>query len=534
MPRSPSRDLSDRYIGNRGYFHHWDPIRRYKYLLAGLALLFVVGWVAADVTSSARTVYAHSHGPLASVHKPWEENCEACHIGFDRKDFGLISLFSARDRWRDLTCEKCHSGPIHHAAVKTAQNCADCHHDHQGAGYSLTHIADNNCTNCHSNLEANRSSNNQGYSGKVTNFVTDHPQFRALIDHPPGTPVPERKLKFSHAQHMTPGQAYRQGGKEAITVGRIRELSGEKNAERYRKPGDKDDSLVKLDCNSCHRLDAGTQNEDFKKLKATLDSAGQPSKSILPPRAEGAYFLPVNFESHCQACHPLKSPAYVSTDKKNTIESFNVPHRKTPAEVHDHLISGYVRGFAKDGPKAAPLQEPGSVFEPLDEAARKIETEAKILGDKAMKELLSRDIGCAKCHDVSGPDGDAKAMKIAPVPDRTVWFTHARFNHASHRGSTCASCHPGTEAAYAPEGGKLVDKEPVLIVGVDSCKACHSPSGTRVELPGGESLLGGGVRHGCTDCHRYHNGDFFDQGRGAPARDPKPPLNLPEFLKGRR
>jgi hypothetical protein len=535
MPRSPSRDLSDRYIGNRGYFHRWDPIRKYKYILAGVAIVFIAAWVAADVIRPSKAVYAHTHGALAGVHKPWEENCAACHVGYTPGDLGVLSLFNARERWHNLTCEKCHAGPVHHAAVRQAQECADCHHDHQGVASSLTRIDDAHCTKCHANLADHQTSTNRGYHGKITSFVSDHPEFKALIDHPPGTPVTDRKLKFSHAQHLTPGQAYTQGGKEAITIARLRELSGAENAERYRKPGQSDDKPVTLDCASCHRLDSGTQTPDFDKLKAALDSQGQPERSILPPRAEGAYFLPVNFEAHCQACHPLKAPAHVSSDKKKTIESFDVPHRRKPQEVYEFLIGGYVRGFANEkSPPAATPALPGSDFTTPAEGARKIEAEAKLLSDKALKDILSPDVGCAKCHDVSGVGGEMKAMKIAPVPDRTVWFTHAKFNHASHRGTACASCHPGTDAAYAPEGTKVVDKEPVLIVGVESCKACHSAAGTRVDLPGGERILGGGVRHSCTDCHSYHNGDHSLEGRGAKARNATQPLDLSEFLKGRR
>ena len=40
------------------------------------------------------------------------------------------------------------------------------------------------------------------------------------------------------------------------------------------------------------------------------------------------------------------------------------------------------------------------------------------------------------------------------------------------------------------------------------------------------------MRHGCADCHRYHNGDHPFQGRGAPARDPAAPLTVGEFLLG--
>ena len=48
----------------------------------------------------------------------------------------------------------------------------------------------------------------------------------------------------------------------------------------------------------------------------------------------------------------------------------------------------------------------------------------------------------------------------------------------------------------------------------------------------GKQIVGGGARHSCTDCHRYHNGDHPLQGRGAAARDTGKPLTLAEWLKG--
>ena len=54
----------------------------------------------------------------------------------------------------------------------------------------------------------------------------------------------------------------------------------------------------------------------------------------------------------------------------------------------------------------------------------------------------------------------------------------------------------------------------------------------KVKHPNGQDVIAAGVRHRCTDCHRYHNGDHALQGRGAPARDPKQMLDLDSFLRG--
>jgi hypothetical protein len=118
------------------------------------------------------------------------------------------------------------------------------------------------------------------------------------------------------------------------------------------------------------------------------------------------------------------------------------------------------------------------------------------------------------------------------VPDRTVWFEHAKFNHASHRGATCASCHPGAADSWTTES-TLVEKEPVQILGIELCRACHSPERTKVKLPDKTESTGGGIRHNCTDCHNYHHGDLPMQGRGSTTRNPKDARDLKDWLKGK-
>ena len=142
---------------------------------------------------------------------------------------------------------------------------------------------------------------------------------------------------------------------------------------------------------------------------------------------------------------------------------------------------------------------------------------------------LPGGFACGKCHYSTAPG----KIDVALLPDKSVWFEHAKFNHVSHRGLTCASCHPGTDGAFAA-GGHVNEREPALIVGIRTCQACHAESGRVVELPNGQTATAAGVRHSCTDCHRYHNGDRPLQGLGAPRRDPTEPLNLSDWLKGKK
>ena len=549
MPRSPARDLSDRYIGKRGYFRNPDWIRRWKRNLAWMAFLGACIWAAVDIMQpSSIAAYAHTHGPLASPHAAFDENCAACHVS-QKPDFNPLAVFSARDRWHDLSCGKCHAGPFdegfaHHSSANDAakayhQRCSNCHHDHLGRLNSLVRLKDADCNNCHSDLakwhiadkSLTKAKGEQPYQNKITSFAADHPEFRSLdIAHKP------RTLTFSHAVHLNPGQAYTPDGKEALTVEKLRKLNGAAGdavIARY-APGAANDAKVQLDCASCHQLDPGTGTPDFDRMKTALDKFGEPTRTLLPPRPEGAYFLPMNYEASCRACHPLSAPAGASdvVGKQVVIPGFDVPHRRQPADMVSELKAGYLKGMLTAGhPALAARPEPGGKIDAPSPAALALGAEADRLAQVAERQLFSPDVGCAKCHAINPGRGQG-TQRIEPVPDRTVWLSHAKFNHAAHRGTVCATCHPGVVAASI----QPVDAnkpEPVQIEGVASCKACHSPPGTKVTLPDGSKINGGGVRASCTDCHRYHHGDLPVQGRGAMTRYPKDPRTLADWLKGK-
>jgi hypothetical protein len=349
---------------------------------------------------------------------------------------------------------------------------------------------------------------------RITAFAADHPEFAALAAYPGEKPYDRRTLKFSHGLHMTPGLVYKKGAKGAWTLGRLKELSGAAAADRYRRPGQGEGAAVALDCASCHQLDA---------------------------RTDGAYYAPVNFEAHCQACHPLRAPAAVSGTA--VLPPFDVPHRKQPKELHDLVAGAYARRLldAKN-PAVAAVPGPGGRFDPRSPALATFQAEVERLSRTTLSALLqgatapgpdalklaSGGYACGKCHDLT--DAGKPEARVAGMTTLPVWFPHARFSHVAHRGVACASCHPGTGPAYHGEGW-TAEKEPIRIAGIESCRQCHGPR--RAGAGGGAAALGG-VRHGCTDCHGYHNGDHPLQGRGAGARNPGEPLTPHEFSRGGR
>src|SRR5436189_467820 len=103
MPRSPSRDLADRFAGNRRYFRHWTSLERWKVLLSRLAIALFIAWLAWSYLTRSLDSQV-SHGPVANVHAAWDQQCDACH-----RTGGGANWLDARGRWHDLSCEKCHA-----------------------------------------------------------------------------------------------------------------------------------------------------------------------------------------------------------------------------------------------------------------------------------------------------------------------------------------------------------------------------------------------------------------------------------------
>src|SRR5262249_35809729 len=154
--------------------------------------------------------------------------------------------------------------------------------------------------------------------------------------------------------------------------------------------------------------------------------------------------------------------------------------RQQPEEIRKALVGGYAQRLLVAG---HPTPERPVRLDGRDADRAGFRSEVDRLTDVAMKLLFDGGRGpqpvaggasCTKCHDLSGAAGPSVSLRIVPVPDRSVWFTSAKFDHAAHHALTCAACHPGTAAGFAP-AGQVVEKEPVQILGIDSCRACHAP-----------------------------------------------------------
>jgi hypothetical protein len=207
--------------------------------------------------------------------------------------------------------------------------------------------------------------------------------------------------------------------------------------------------------------------------------------------------LPVNYENHCQACHPLQIEPVAGKE---------IEHGLKPAEAREFLWGRYASA-AKSGKldesaerlgprRPIPGRPNGSVLD-----GKSAGIDARVA---AAERYLNEQGVCAKCHAANAPNASSTAggsPEVEPANIPQVWLRHARFDHAAHRGISCAECHarayPSLDMADSSPGPS--DQDIVMIAGKDVCLKCHSPAVNGDSAPG--------ASFDCVECHRYHDAD---------------------------
>lgn len=530
-----SKYLASRFAGHRRYFRHGHWLGRWKWfltwcVLGAMAAGLYYAWRDRDWLKAQTT-----HGELAGVHALWEHKCEACHRPPQLENTSLASVLDPGKRWLDLNCQACHAAPAHHASAvwkpTQSDSCAACHHDHQGRNSSLVRLADSHCVQCHDRLNDHHASAKTSFAPSITDFTLDHPEFASVAKQE----IFARRMYFSHIRHMTPGliqPGEQSAAKDAWTLEKI----PEKYRDLYRQ-ANQPDQLVRLECASCHQLDAATKLSMNNKL-----------------RSEGTYFQPIQFSAHCQTCHsgqlqtahPLAG-LIDQGSKKALPRMLELPHGLQPDVLEQYLHKTITADLMAVKGQLTDL--PGRTTTRLDnnqEVSRvrreELRNEVESLLSKVQKAIYDETPAkvreqihtgsshCLHCHLIEGINPETRPQRIVRPEIPAVWNTSAKFNHVSHRGVSCVECHQGTvaESQRVP-----IEKERLHLPGRENCLQCHGPE--RRLLDPRDSLVKprGGVRYGCTDCHRYHNGDHPQQGLGSRQRDPvEPRLKLEEYLRG--
>jgi hypothetical protein len=503
------------------YYKHPDRVVRTKRFLT-LVLLAVTGvWVvsyfALAGSSTPLSTSRFSHGPVASVHAKFENDCGQCHVNFSFLS-GSLDGQEARKLGcshfaGDKQCMECHLGEgaathWNSQLVDMTPNCGNCHKDHRGRDADLKRVASKDCANCHKDLKKSMEADQkQTYDNTVTGFPTDHQNFRLLRDKKPD---PSR-IKFNHKYHMTPGIVLTPGGKPF----KVEDIDEKYRAEYAKRLG-KDAGAVQLDCKFCHTpaaglpVSRGLSDKDPAADKSTTAKAFQKGRDERghfpgtgerkPPQPPGAYMAPINYEQNCAGCHSLRfgPGADLTLDHKEHYQ---------PDKLREVVTTKLIVA-PESGPKTLPpFGLPGKPV-----AARKSPPLAERV-EMSMRLLLEGKRTCGECH-VSGDGTDlsvlSKSIAKTNIPD--IWFQHARFDHSKHsaREIDCRTCHA---QAYAIDSKGVLDEagllaayalprkgaEIVMLPDIDNCRQCHTPK------PGPEkqSLA---AKSDCTECHTYHHG----------------------------
>ena len=483
-----------------------DQLVRSRLTWTVVATIFAGGYFFMDmVPIKGLGEERYSHGPVATVHATWENECEACHIDFVPirsdawavKEGWLASLLPAEAgdqpaRASDKKCQSCHEGPVHHANEKSESSgsCASCHFEHLGRGFDIARTADKKCISCHSDLE-NHMDDKSIYPDSpihnvITQFTVDHPEFRSIKSDP-------GRIKFPHSRHLTAGIKL---GLDDRGEMKLSQLSTT-DRKRYMKTGQSDGYAVQLVCSDCHKLDSVDRLKSVGNVHAGMTA---------PPRTGGEYMLPMSYENDCQACHPLSiSPGSTQV----------VPHGLKPDEllafIRNYYFQQELSSESKEDASYTPSRRvPGrNKMTPEELATMQIVDLKASVAEKHIRRV------CNECHYFEKEQG-TKLPSVQPASIPSIWYLHAKFDHTAHRAVNCEDCHTGVSSSK--------QHTDVLIPDYDLCAKCHS----------GRSPLGagGGARSDCVECHRYHGGDHPLRGFGTNLRGAAKGRNLEEFLKG--
>lgn len=494
-PRTTSRELVSRI--DRGYYTRPSAMRSWRNWLTAAGLLAAIGWCAWGLLDQPRHI---APGPVAAAHARWERDCRACHIPFAPiKDDTLLTTASTRTAV-DAKCEACHRAVPHHPLQLAAEagSCGSCHVDHRGRDADISRVADRACTACHADIAAHRRRPSidapetalPADAMSITRFDNEHHPAFASLARDPG------RLRFSHGRHMTAGLVF--GGPSKVAPLTYADLSADDRPRLMPRDAGAAD-LVQLSCSSCHEFASAAAGDDTRLTTTALAAA-------LP----GAHPLPVSFERHCVACHPLP---YDPADPAKRL-----PHGLAPEPMQQRLVAAMLEESAAGRTALdAPLPPPALPANPPEPALP--ETVRSQVRDRVEKARSFTRGVCGKCHEaidaplplaslLRDPADPAVAtgasetwFRVPPVGVPDVWLTKARFNHVPHRGVDCRGCH---EAAYPAAHAEAMatsplDNQVVMIAGRESCTGCHGPPGMDAD---GKTV--GGAAFNCVECHGYH------------------------------
>jgi predicted CXXCH cytochrome family protein len=383
-----------------------------------------------------------SSGALHPAHAELELECEACHA----KPF---------QRVRNETCLDCHSTHLtQHVAAGhpqmeelLADRCTTCHIEHDEPS-TLVQSDTRLCTACHADPVAN------GFDESVlavTDFVTQHPEFRVSLLQPSKKSVSSNETGMAKIM--------------PATIQRLRL--------------DETSVVERSNLEFPHKV-----HLDPKGIKAPQGEVVMACADCHTPEPGGARFQPIAMEQHCADCHRLEfDPAQPERQ---------LPHAE-PAEAFrillGHYSARYLQGYSDPlATTAASRRSPGERLAPRDRAVRLGEAYERAV--IVATDIFERRV-CADCHTVTRKDTtEGPIWEVMPVQLTQAFMPKARFDHASHQTADmpCSSCHEAESSESATD---------VLMPRIDSCRDCH---GGEPGAAHSRNLVPGD----CVSCHVFH------------------------------
>lgn len=493
-------------------FHVRPNIARRKQWWTGVALgLVCLAFIGFNTGRGHHQFY--SAGSLSEAHAFIANDCRKCHNTWQPLN-RLATLdpeihLARHSSIDNQACLKCHNASEHHANQIPAHadlSCAACHREHQGS-ISLTSVTDQLCIRCHQDLKTADETPTQ-IAKNITGFGADqgHPEmhiWRRLT-----SPAPDEFAAILLSSDKTT---------DPVREGRdvLKRLKLNEHPLPESKSGLRDRTELKFNHATHFQADRITDRNGQKEDLAKNCQACHASDTA------GQYMLPVNFEAHCQRCHPL------------WYDNQNHPDDEVP---HERLE--LVRGYLTERYTLAAVRSPNPL---LDQSPRKIlpgigsrqsldAQQAKTLEQRVAQaesfvlEHTRQQLrgGCKLCHliETSSPAaGEAMTglRQIVPPDQPTRWLLQSRFDHQAHRMYECLACHEGvTTSRPVRESAASQSAADVLLPKMETCRVCHvSPNGewqpaidtqkqNREEVSR-KFQTAHSVRSNCTMCHKYHN-----------------------------
>jgi len=415
------------------YFKRPSPLRRWLFIFSIAAPVLAILGIAWYALRGDRRVY--SAGNLSAAHAVLARQCSACH---------LSTLGFYDQKVVDQKCVACHDGPPHHIPQAFTPTCASCHSDHRGA-IRLAATNDANCTQCHSDLAAR--SNSTRFSGHISNFENDHPEFAVLRSQQPDPGT----IRLNHSIHLQPN------------------LLGPNGAR------------VQMACADCHRAaaDAGSAwpyGDPKSQTGSAKDlPAGGAKNESSASSASRAYMAPATYAQTCAACHSLQFDKRIADA---------APHDK-PEVIHPFIVARLQAYIAEHPAELRVPRDPGRDLpgQAVPADYRMLTPQQWIAERTAEDELLLWRKTCKQCHALSVEQGST-LPKIASSSITARYMPNAKFDHSQHGLVSCASCHAAAATSQL--------NSDVLVPGIATCRACHHSGPDAAESR-------------CFECHTYHD-----------------------------